>query len=369
MNENIVVFSAHRSEKIEAPLRETDREIVMVSPESDGLIDKFVKCAIAGQRTMRAEDPDIVIGDHAGIASFVAVVLSTLYRRPFVLRLGGNIWKINDEKFKEHRAEGEWKELFAIVLIKTMNMFTFYRTDGYLAISETVKRAIVTNTRASDEQVEVIGVPVDRSKFEDGDGTIVRSQHDLIGKQILLTVTNLRFRGKFEGISRSLDQIVELLEQYDNLVYLVAGEGVYRKKLQRTIDAEVEDALMRERIKCVGFVDNVEDYYDAADVMVYVSFNEGFGNIIQEAQVAGCPVVANDTQGMSDQIADGENGLLINIDTPGELQTAVGRLLDDQEFHTKIGEQAREHVIKIADPIHIGNQMQTSIDRLTAGRR
>lgn len=54
------------------------------------------------------------------------------------------------------------------------------------------------------------------------------------------------------------------------------------------------------------------DYYAHADLFVYASLSETYGQVVSEALYSGLPVVAfEDGMGVSDQVADGWNGLLV----------------------------------------------------------
>ena len=65
------------------------------------------------------------------------------------------------------------------------------------------------------------------------------------------------------------------------------------------------------------------DFYQAADVFVYPSFNETFGLPILEAMACGCPVVTSDTSAMPETA--GGAAVLVRPDRPG-----VDRAGDDR---------------------------------------
>lgn len=79
-----------------------------------------------------------------------------------------------------------------------------------------------------------------------------------------------------------------------------------------------------------------------ASVVVQKSIAEGFGLTVVEAMWKGRPIVASAVGGISDQIVDGEHGLL--LDDPTDLAAfgrAVRRLLDDPELAARLGANAR----------------------------
>ncbi|HUN78696.1 MAG TPA: glycosyltransferase [Solirubrobacteraceae bacterium] len=79
-----------------------------------------------------------------------------------------------------------------------------------------------------------------------------------------------------------------------------------------------------------------------ASVVVQKSLAEGFGLTVTEAMWKSRPIVASRVGGISDQIADGEQGLL--IEDPHDLPafgSAIERMLREPEEAARMGERAR----------------------------
>lgn len=66
----------------------------------------------------------------------------------------------------------------------------------------------------------------------------------------------------------------------------------------------------KNRIRAVGFVKNVEDYYKESDINILPSTREGFGLAIIESAYFGVPTAVFDNSGFSDIIDDGVNGIV-----------------------------------------------------------
>ena len=67
---------------------------------------------------------------------------------------------------------------------------------------------------------------------------------------------------------------------------------------------------------------------------------EGFGIVFLEAGLAGVPSVATATGGIPDAIVDGQTGLLVPPGDTAALQSAVLRLLQDDDLRQRLGQQA-----------------------------
>lgn len=81
-------------------------------------------------------------------------------------------------------------------------------------------------------------------------------------------------------------------------------------------------------------------------VVVQKSLAEGFGLTVAEAMLKSRPVVASRVGGISDQIVDGESGLM--MDDPTDLDAfaaAVGSLLTDPDRARAMGEAAHQRAV------------------------
>jgi glycosyltransferase involved in cell wall biosynthesis len=69
---------------------------------------------------------------------------------------------------------------------------------------------------------------------------------------------------------------------------------------------------------------------------------EPFGIVAIEAMLAGKPLVASDTGGLSDIVLDGETGLLVPPGDAAALAQAVRRLVDDPALRARLGQAAQQ---------------------------
>lgn len=133
-------------------------------------------------------------------------------------------------------------------------------------------------------------------------------------------------------------QILE--ERYPEWTVLIAGRGRDRKKLE----SQARKAGLK-RLRFIGNVSSVEEYYRRAAFFVLASRSEGFGMVLVEAMHFGLPAVAYSCKGGPKEIIlDGENGFLAN---PGDITGFAGRmemLMRDGELRRQMGETAKESV-------------------------
>ena len=101
------------------------------------------------------------------------------------------------------------------------------------------------------------------------------------------------------------------------------------------------------RLRLLGYRRDVADILAAADIFVLPSHFEGLPMSVIEAMLCALPVVATDIHGPREQVVEGETGLLVPVQDPAALATALSRLATDPALRSDMGEaglaRAREH--------------------------
>jgi len=127
----------------------------------------------------------------------------------------------------------------------------------------------------------------------------------------LLTVTNLGYEAKFEGVTVVLEALKDVFPAHPDIEYLIAGGGEYEEALRSYVD----DYEFGDRVEVLGFRSDVADVLAGANVFVYVSFLDGLSTTVLEAQAAGLPVVAGDSVGVPEVVGDA--GLVVDPTADG----------------------------------------------------
>ena len=85
--------------------------------------------------------------------------------------------------------------------------------------------------------------------------------------------------------------------------------------------------------------------YASADVFVFPSTTDTFGNVILEAQACGLPVIVSDSGGPKELVEDKSNGLITKSRDVEDLTRAIRVLVTDSALRERMGESARNSVI------------------------
>ena len=84
--------------------------------------------------------------------------------------------------------------------------------------------------------------------------------------------------------------------------------------------------------------------YASADIFVFPSTTDTFGNVIIEAQASGIPVIVSDSGGPKELVRNNENGLITKSHDVDDLTEALRRLIVDPALRERMRANARESV-------------------------
>ena len=119
--------------------------------------------------------------------------------------------------------------------------------------------------------------------------------------------------------------------------WYVLGEGDLRQELEQQIKSaglEIDFILM-------GVKENPYPYYKDCDFYVHATEFEGKSIALQEAQVLGKPILATDCSGNREQIENGTDGILCELD-PGQVCEKLLYMINNPEKCKGYGENAKQ---------------------------
>ena len=141
-------------------------------------------------------------------------------------------------------------------------------------------------------------------------------------------------------IKKGLDLLIRAAAMLPDLFVWIAGDGPEKQKL-----VQLAHALdVQERVRFLGWRQDRAALYAAADVCVYPSREEPFGNIVVEAWSCGIPLVTTRTAGPSWLVRNGEDALLSPLEDVPALAQAIRTVLDSRELRDSLVEHGRQRI-------------------------
>jgi glycosyltransferase involved in cell wall biosynthesis len=125
---------------------------------------------------------------------------------------------------------------------------------------------------------------------------------------------------------------------------------------------------IRERVEFKGARGDVPEILAQTDVFVLASKTETLPISILEAMRAGLPVIASDVGGISEEVADGETGLLVPAGSVEELSNALQRLLADKQLRVAMGRAGRRRFERVFRADTMIDRTQRLYREVLAGR-
>jgi glycosyltransferase involved in cell wall biosynthesis/predicted metal-dependent phosphoesterase TrpH len=233
---------------------------------------------------------------------------------------------------------GSWHtELGAYAGLRSASPELELGVDAALSIFYRHCRRVLSPSPASDESLARLGVDraligrwgrgVDTSRFDPE----LRDPDRHPGQ------VNVLYAGRLtseKGAELLVESFLRAYAANPRLHLLLAGGGP-------------EEEMLRERLgeqaTFLGWLEGQElpRAYASADIFLFCSRTDTFGQVLAEAGASGLPVVAVDEGGPSSIVVDGETGRLCEPE-PAMLAAAILQLADSPAWRAKLGRQGRE---------------------------
>jgi glycosyltransferase involved in cell wall biosynthesis len=169
--------------------------------------------------------------------------------------------------------------------------------------------------------------------------------------------------------NKGFSLLLEALSGVRDVHLKIAGDG----PLRRSLENEVQERGLAERVRFLGWREDIAALLLAADFLVCPSLHEPLGNVVIEAWSAGVPVIATASDGPAALIEHDKNGLLVPL--PGQpgggpeaLAAAIERLSRSPELRLRLGQAGRQDYEAEYTETAVVGHYQCLFDRLTTGR-
>ena len=212
--------------------------------------------------------------------------------------------------------------------------------DAILAISEGV-RHVLLQSGVSDTAIRVVPSGIDLAPHErPRDRGAIRAREGVREDEIVvLQVAALAPHKSQHDLLRAARVAIHASPR---LVFWIAGDGALRGELERMHEA----LALGDRVRFLGFREDVMDLLAAADLFCVSSYLEGMGTSTLDAMAAGLAVVATRVGGIPEIVEDQVTGLLVEPRDPEALARAIVDLAEDGARRERMGGEAR---IKVRD--------------------
>lgn len=236
----------------------------------------------------------------------------------------------------------------------------------YLMLNKRRKYKLIVSERTNPKYIPATQYRLEKKIFKKADGIIfqterVKENFGGLTRRKSTVIPNavgneyaLKTEWKVEGRD-SIAAIGRLISSKDYSVMIKAfnlflsthpgykleiyGVGEEREKIERCISEYGIEKQVIMQGACVDAIKRISD----ARCYVLTSIYEGMPNTLMEAMAIGMPCISTDCEyGPAELIKDGENGLLVPVGDAEAISEAISRMVDDQKFAVKCGQNAKK---------------------------
>lgn len=210
-------------------------------------------------------------------------------------------------------------------------------------------RAIHTVSTAMREEWIACGFPankiiaiangVDTARFTPGDKTAARRALGLPADALCLGIVG-RF-GSYKRHSQLLDAFEQIAPHFTTVQLLIVGGGGSEEE---AITQRAQAGSSPARIHLLGFQSDPRTCYQALDLLVIPSINEGLSNAALEAMACGVPALARAGCGHEQIITDGVDGWIAPLESAASLAARLSEILAEPPRLVDFGRNARKKV-------------------------
>lgn len=313
-------------------------------------------------------DPDAVLCNVIGHRGYLSALAASHRGVPFVLLAHGN------ELTQPDRRPDALRDRLFWTVARRKRDATLKRADRVVCNSGFTE-SVVRSLGVPDSRTAVVPPGCDPAPAGVDPGGLPQplAGIDLAGRPLLVTIGRLVPR---KGIDRTLEAIEHVIEEHPDLLYVVAGDGADRGRLERMVaNRDLEGTVV-----LAGYVTEDEKHalYGAADVFVMPSRErqpgprtglprsyEGFGIVYLEAAVHGIPSIAGRAGGVVDAVEDGETGLIVDPKDPHAIADAIRQLVEHPERADQMGQAARRRATERFTWEHATSRLVAVLEQLT----
>jgi glycosyltransferase involved in cell wall biosynthesis len=140
--------------------------------------------------------------------------------------------------------------------------------------------------------------------------------------------------------NKAMDVLLQATARIPNLWMWIAGEGPDEAKLKK----QARDLGVAERVRFLGWRTDRGALLKAANICVFPSREEPFGNVVVEAWAYGAPLVAAASTGPAWLARNGEDAVLVPVDNPEALARGIRDVLASKSLASRLVENGRKRV-------------------------
>ncbi|MFA5498526.1 MAG: glycosyltransferase [Candidatus Cloacimonadia bacterium] len=280
-------------------------------------------------KIIREIKPDIV-HTHTAKAGMLGRSAAIIAKVPFIYHtFHGNVFKGYFSKSKTQ-------------LFISIERFLAKRTTKIIAISEQQKKELADFKIAPESKIEVIKLGFDFSSLTNAPTTFetpFRKEYNVPAVAKLIGIIGRLVPIKNHNLFLEIAE--NILKSHPDVYFAIIGDG----ELRADVEADIISKGLQDRIFITGFLQNLRVVYQALDLVLLTSNNEGTPVALIEAMVSKKIIMSTQVGGVEDFVQNRLNGFYFPAGKSEGFIKEITHWLSNPEDYSNIGEKAYDTVI------------------------
>ncbi|MBM3590282.1 MAG: glycosyltransferase [Alphaproteobacteria bacterium] len=154
--------------------------------------------------------------------------------------------------------------------------------------------------------------------------------------------------GRFE-VGKNFDKVIKMVDYFNKnfskkIKLKIAGDGLESKNLKHL----VKDLKLENEVEFLGWVKNIDNFFQQIDIFVMSSQSETFGLVILEAMKNHTPIIATNCDGPREILRPNIDCLMLDLKSQdpieNQISNAINKLTNDYELANNLVKNAFERL-------------------------
>ena len=243
----------------------------------------------------------------------------------------------------------EWKEIFRYqfsrmalkwILLRYTQTSSFQKSDGIIFLSKYSQNVVLKSLKKNNAKTTIIPHGVEKKFFKKPKKQYSINHYSINNPYRIIYVSSVDFY-------KHQWNVVEAVSRLRKIGYPVTldlyGSGNKRalKVLKKTI-SQIDKSNKFIRYNNEVDYSEIEQIYFSADLSIFASSCETFGQIVTESMASGLPIACSNMSSMSELL--GKNAVYFNPLNIDDIENSIKKLIDSEKQRTSIAKKAYQHV-------------------------
>lgn len=273
---------------------------------------------------------DIIhIHEHRTLLAATVSHYAREYGIPYVLQPHGSLPK--DRALGKAKIKNLFDFIFGTAILDAASR---------LVVMNSIEKEQIIRMGAHEDKIAVVpnGISLERCVTSRSKGEFRKFCGIENGSNLILYLGRI---DRIKGIDFLIEAFSRLVQEQNDAILVIAGpEWSYKRELEE----KVRTLGIQDRVRFVGYLDDVGFAYQDADLLVYPGMYEIFGLVPFEAIISGTPVIVTDGNGSGELIREGDCGLTVRYGDCADLADKMVFCLDNPGEGRKMVRRGQEFV-------------------------